>query len=406
MTQAIDRWDRRRFLRMAAGAIAGSGADALQATDASVRNSSQPPVSPTPAEPRARDLGIPLDGIPGTFNAITDVPGVEVGQTTLVSGRAGSAVRTGVTVILPRGKSWEVVFAACFAGNGFGEVTGISWIKEGGVLGGPIALTNTWSVGTVRDAVLTWFDRSLRTDIPWHLPVVGETSDAYLNNISGLHVKQAHVWAALNGALPGPVAEGSVGGGTGMVAFGFKGGIGSASRRLPNGYTLGALVQANTGSRKLLTVAGAPVGRELGDSSSGRSGEVRHPGNRDGSIIVVIATDAPLLPHQLERIARRVPMGIARVGGTGENSSGDIFVAFSTANPAAATLRGTPVEVSMLPNGEMDALFLATIEATEESILNALIAAKTMTGFQNRTVHRLPHIRLKRVLRKYNRLGD
>jgi len=356
---------------------------------------------------RARDLGVPFDGTPGPLNAITDVPGLEVGQTTLISGDGAAAVRTGVTVILPQGKKWDVVFASYFAGNGFGELTGTSWVKEGGVLGGAIAITNTWSVGTVRDAVLTWFDKSLRVGTPWHLPVVGETSDAYMNDIAGLHVRQEHVWEALNGASKGPVAEGDVGGGTGMVAFGFKGGIGSASRTLPGGYTLGVLVQANTGTRELLTIAGAPVGKELpaNEPNDAPPPPSRHDGGREGSIIVVVATDAPLLPHQLERLARRVPMGLARVGSTAANGSGDIFIAFSTANPGAAKAAGGPVDISMLPNGDLDPFFLATIQATEESIVNALVAAKTMTGIDGHTVYALPHERLRELLRKYNRLA-
>jgi D-aminopeptidase len=357
---------------------------------------------------RARDLGIPFEGASGKLNAITDVPGVEVGQTTLISGEGAKAVRTGVTVVLPRGKKWDVVFAGCFAGNGFGEMTGTAWVKEGGVLGGPIAITNTWSIGTVHDAVLTWFSRSLQVDIPWHQPVVAETSDAYLNDIAGFHVKEEHVWGALNGARSGPVAEGNVGGGTGMIGFGFKGGIGTASRVLPRGYTLGVLAQVNTGSRELLTIAGVPVGKEIPEPEVNRHQSPppadRHDGGRQGSIIVVVATDAPLVPHQLERLARRVPMGIARVGGTAANGSGDIFIAFSTANPGAAKVAGDAVQISMLPNGEMDPFFLATIEATEEAIVNALVAATTMTGVDGHTVPALPHERVRQILRKYNRL--
>ena len=365
----------------------------------------QPPIGPD----RARDLGVPFEGVPGRLNAITDVPGVEVGQTTLISGAGANAIRTGVTVVLPRGKKWDAVFAGCFAGNGFGELTGTAWVKEGGVLGGPVAITNTWSVGTVHDAVLTWFSRSLKAEIPWHQPVVGETSDEYLNDIAGLHVREKHVWDALNSARSGPVAEGNVGGGTGMIGFEFKGGIGTASRVLPHGYILGVLAQVNTGSRELLTIAGVPVGKEipstqLADQQPPFPAE-RHDGGREGSIIVVVATDAPLLPHQLERLARRVPMGIARVGGTAANGSGDIFIAFSTANPGAAKQAGDAVAVSMLPNAEMDPLFLATIEGTEEAIVNALVAATTMTGIDGHTVPALPHEQLREVLRRYNRLG-
>jgi L-aminopeptidase/D-esterase-like protein len=365
------------------------------------------------APQRARDLGVPFDGSPGPLNAITDVAGVEVGHTTLISGDGPHAVRTGVTVVLPRGKVWSPVFAGWFAGNGFGELTGTPWVKEGGVLGGPIAITNTWSVGTVRDAVLAWYVDVLKVTIPWHQPVVGETSDAYLNDIAGFHVKQEHVFAALAGAKAGAVAEGNVGGGTGMVAHGFKGGIGTASRQLPGGYTLGVLVQANYGSRELLTIAGVPVGKEIPDLQRVRGtstgyvpGVSSSDGSREGSIIVVVATDAPLLPHQLERLARRVPMGIARLGGTGANGSGDLFIAFSTANPGAAKTSGGPVDISMLPNGDLNPFFLATIEATEEAIVNALVAATTMTGVDGHTVYALPHDRLRDALKKYNRLAQ
>lgn len=356
------------------------------------------------AEPRARDLGVPFEGTPGALNAITDVAGVEVGQTTLISGEGAHAVRTGVTVILPKGKKWEPVFGGWYAGNGFGELTGTAWLKEGGVLGGPIAITNTWSVGTVRDAVLSWFDTVLKVKIPWHQPVVGETSDAFLNDIAGFHVRQEHAFAALSNARSGPVEEGNVGGGTGMVAHAFKGGIGTASRTLQGGYTLGVLVQANYGSREQLTIAGVPVGTEIRDLLPER-GQGSTEGGREGSIIVVVATDAPLLPHQLERLARRVPMGIARVGGIGANGSGDLFIAFSTANPGAANTAGPPVALTMLPNGELNPFFLATIQATEEAIVNALVAAKTMTGVDGHTVYALPHDRLREALRKYNRLA-
>jgi L-aminopeptidase/D-esterase-like protein len=360
--------------------------------------------------PRARDLGIPFDGTPGPFDAITDVAGVEVGHTTLISGDGAHAVRTGVTVVLPRGRVWDPVFAGTFAGNGFGDLTGTHWVDEGGVLGGPIAITNTYSVGTVRDAVLAWFDRVLRIPIAWHQPVVGETSDASLNDIAGFHVREEHVFSALNGARGGAVAEGNVGGGTGMIAHGFKGGIGTASRRVSSRFTLGVLVQANYGSREQLTIAGVPVGRELGAApSAGR--DATSDGAREGSIIVVVATDAPLLPHQLERLARRVPMGIARLGGTASNGSGDIFIAFSTANPSVGAARAgrgggsEPIAITMLPNDAMSAFFTATIEATEEAIVNALVAAEPMTGVNGRHVEALPHDRLREVLRKYNRLA-
>jgi len=363
------------------------------------------------AKPRARDLGVPFDGTPGPLNAITDVMGVEVGHTTLISGEGEHANRTGVTVVFPKGKKWEPVFAGTFAGNGFGDLIGTHWVDEGGVLGGPVAITNTWSVGTARDAVLAWFEQELKVPIDWHQPVVGETSDALLNDIAGFHVRQEHVFAALSGAKSGPVAEGNVGGGTGMVCHGFKGGIGTSSRRVTAAgarYTVGVLVQANHGSRPQLTIAGVPVGREFSDST-GRGAPPpplppRIDGSREGSIIVVVATDAPLLPHQLQRLARRVPMGIARVGGTASNGSGDIFIAFSTANPGAARAAGGPVDLKMLPNETESAFFSATIEAVEESIVNALVAAVTMTGARGRTVQALPHDRLREILRKYNRL--
>jgi D-aminopeptidase len=361
-------------------------------------------VSQPASKPRARNLGVPFDGTPGPLNSITDVTGVEVGHSTIITGEGRQAVRTGVTVVLPRGKKWEPVFAGWYAGNGFGDLTGIAWVAEGGVLGGPVAITNTYSVGTVRDAILAWFDDVLKVDIPWHQPVVGETSDGFLNDIAGFHVRQEHVFAAFNSARPGAVPEGNVGGGTGMVTHGFKGGIGTASRRVTGGYTVGVLVQANYGSREELTVAGVPIGKEIPDLQRSRGSAIPE-GAREGSIIVVVATDAPLLPHQLERLARRVPMGIARVGGTAANGSGDIFIAFSTANPGAAKEAGEPVDLRMLPNGALSPFFVGTIEATEEAIVNALVAAQTMTGYGGNTVHALPHDRLQQVLRKYNRLG-
>jgi D-aminopeptidase len=354
-------------------------------------------------KPRARDLGVPFGGRPGPFNAITDIAGIEVGHSTIIRGQGRQAVRTGVTVVLPRGKKWEPVFAAWHAGNGFGDLTGVAWVAEGGVLGGPVAITNTYSVGTVRDAVLAWFDDVLNVDIPWHQPVVGETSDGFLNDIAGFHVRQEHVFAALDSARTGAVSEGNVGGGTGMVVHGFKGGIGTASRQVSGGYTVGVLVQANYGSRAELTIAGVPVGQEITDLERSRGGAMPAT-EREGSIIVVVATDAPLLPHQLERLARRVPMGIARVGGTAANGSGDIFIAFSTANPNAATSTGDAVDIRMLPNGALSPFFAATIEATEEAIVNALVAAETMTGYNGNTVRALPHDRLQQVLKKYGRL--
>lgn len=351
--------------------------------------------------PRARDLGVPFDGAPGPLNAITDVAGVEVGHHTIVSGAGRSSIRTGVTAILPKGRRWSSVFAGWFAGNGFGEMTGAPWVVEGGTLGGPVMITGTYSVGVVRDAVNAWFAEVVREDIPWHQPVVGETSDAFLNDAAGQHVTKAHTFAALAAARTGVVAEGNVGGGTGMVAHGFKGGIGTSSRRVTDAYTVGVLVQANYGTRDQLRIAGVPVGREITGAERTRGG--LPPADRDGSIIVVVATDAPLLPHQLERLARRVPMGIARLGGTASNGSGDIFIAFSTANPGAAATTGvTPLQ--WLPNGDLTPFFTATVEATEEAIVNALVAAETMEGAHG-TVHALPHDQLRAILRRYGRLA-
>jgi len=358
---------------------------------------------------RARDLGVPFEGTPGRLNAITDVAGVEVGYATLISGEgklvAGKGpVRTGVTAVLPRGKdSTDQVFAAWFTLNGNGEMTGTTWVEESGFLEGPVLITNTHSVGVVRDAVVAWqMKRQGKTFQPWSLPVVAETWDGFLNDINGFHVKPEHVHQALDGARSGPVAEGNVGGGTGMVAHQFKGGTGTASRRLDEasgGYTVGVLVQANYGSRAGLLIAGAPVGREITDLMPKEGAPVDA-----GSIIVVIATDAPLLPHQLKRIATRASLGIARNGGIGGNSSGDIFIAFSTANPGAAK-DAAAVGLQMLPNDHINPLFAATVQATEEAIINAMVAAETMTGVNGNTVYAIPHDRLREALRKYNRLA-
>ncbi|HMB61085.1 MAG TPA: P1 family peptidase [Xanthomonadales bacterium] len=363
--------------------------------------------------PRARDLGIPLDGKTGRFNAITDVEGVTVGFHTLVRGKGKlvvgkGPVRTGVTAILPRGKSADPVFAGWYALNGNGEMTGTTWIEESGSLEGPVMITNTHSVGTVRDAVIEWqFTNGLFEPVPgapgvfWSLPVVAETYDGELNDINGFHVKKQHVFKALDKAQSGPVREGNVGGGTGMSCHQFKGGTGTASRLLPKkngGFTLGVLVQANYGTRESLTITGVPVGREITDLMPERGGNAQET----GSIIVVVATDAPLLPHQLKRLARRVPLGISRLGGYGGNNSGDIFLAFSTANPGVAS-RSRQLRPRMLPNDRMDPLFLATAEATEEAIINAMLAARTMTGINGNTRYEIPHDRLVDVLRKYNR---
>lgn len=356
------------------------------------------------AKPRARDLGIPFEGSPGPLNAITDINGIEIGHATLISGdgklKIGEGpVRTGVTAVHPRGKaSSDPVFAGWFSLNGNGEMTGTTWIEESGFLEGPVMITNTSSVGVVRDAVIAWqlkqFEKTMQ---PWGLPVVAETWDGWLNDASGFHVKPAHAIEALNSARSGQVAEGGVGGGTGMVCFEFKGGIGTSSRRLSDrqgGYTIGVLVQANFGLRPQLTIAGVPVGKEITEGSF-RSRET-------GSIIIVVATDAPLVSHQLKRLARRASMGLARTGSTSGNGSGDIFIAFSTANPGAASAPN-PVRIEMLPNDRMNPLFDATIQATEEAIINALVAGETMTGIDGHTVIGLPHDRVRETLRKYNR---
>jgi len=359
-----------------------------------------------PAErPRARDLGVPFEGTPGPLNAITDVAGVEVGQVTLVSGEGRlevgrGPVRTGVTAIHPRGRaSNDPVFAGAFALNGNGEMTGLSWLSESGFLEGPVVLTNTHSVGLARDAVIAWQNRRGPGAQPWGLPVVAETWDGWLNDINGFHVKEAHVFQALDEARGGPVEEGGVGGGTGMVCFELKGGIGTSSRRLEarhGGYTLGVLVQANFGLRRQLTVAGVPLGREITEGTF-RDDEA-------GSIIIVIATDAPLLPHQLDRLARRAAMGLARTGSVAMNGSGDLFVAFATANRGLA-LATSAVSATVLPNEAMNPLFTATVQATEEAIVNALVRGETMIGIDGHRVLGLPHDRLREVLARHGRLG-
>ena len=359
------------------------------------------------AKERARDLGVPFDGVPGPNNAITDVKGVEVGHTTLISGEGRlevgkGPVRTGVTAVLPRGKnSTDPVFAGWFTLNGNGEMTGTTWVEDSGFLDGPVMITNTHSVGVVRDAVIAWRVKHGPPDSEgywWSLPVVAETWDGYLNDVNGFHVKPGDVFHALDTARSGPVEEGNVGGGTGMICNEFKGGIGTSSRVLDakyGGYTVGVLVQCNYGQRDQLRIAGIPVGREI-------------PGEKVwdddvGSIIVVLATDAPLIPTQLKRIARKVALGLGRDGSYSGDGSGDIFIAFSTANPDAPKPTGLR-QLTMLPNDQLNPVFLATVQATEEAVINAMVAAETMTGINNRTVMALPHDRLREVLKKYNRL--
>lgn len=367
-------------------------------------------------EPRARDLGVPFDGIPGPLNAITDVAGVEVGHKTIIRGegklkRGKGPVRTGVTAILPRGRTYDPVFAGWHALNGNGEMTGTTWITESGFLEGPVMLTNTHSVGVVHDAVIEWqvkhkFYEGLpgEPEVFWSLPVVAETWDGDLNDINGFHVTKKDAFDALDAAKPGPVAEGNVGGGAGMICHEFKGGVGTASRVVGDaveGYTVGALVQANYGIRKTLRIAGVPIGAEISDLLPGTAPQAEER----GSIIVVIATDAPLLPHQLRRLAQRASLALGRMGSYASNSSGDIFIAFSTANPKAA-YRTKNQTVEFIPNDAMGPIFLAAVEATEEAIVNALIAAETMTGVDGYTVYALPHDRLQAALKKYGRLVE
>ncbi len=363
---------------------------------------------------RARDIGIPFDGTPGTFNAITDVPGVEVGYCTLISGmgkniRGKGPVRTGVTAILPRGRNNNPVYGNWYSLNGNGEMTGTTWITESGFLEGPIMITNTNSVGTVRDAVLKWYVKTgwYHEDFWYTYPVVAETYDGFLNDIYGFHVRETHVFEALDSAKGGFIREGNVGGGTGMMCLGFKGGSGTSSRIVKikdSTYSLGVFVQSNFGRKRNLTIAGVPVGKELKDTLNNEfnaAPSYRQEG--DGSIIVVVATNAPLLPHQLKRIAQRVSLGIGLVGGQGTNGSGDIFIAFSTANTGAFQ-RDRFTQVDVLPNDFIDPLFEATVQATEEAIINALVAAETMEGINGNKSYGLPHKLVTDILKKYNRI--
>ncbi len=360
---------------------------------------------PLHAAERARDLGVPLEGTPGLWNAITDVAGVEVGYQTLVSGDGSAAVRTGVTAVWPRGKdSTAPAFGGWFSLNGNGEMTGTTWLEESGLLAGPVMITNTHSVGTVRDAFIKWQvarTRKIGTGVDdWSLPIVAETWDGFLNDINGFHVTDADTVAALDSAKSGPVQEGNVGGGTGMVCYGFKGGTGTSSRKY-GPYTVGVLVQCNCGRRAQLRIAGVPVGQEIPDGVPyAKNGAFRDADV--GSIIIVVATDAPLIPQQLKRLARRASLGLARTGSISGNGSGDLFVAFSTANPQAGDAKGL-VNLTMLPNDQMNATFEATVQATEEAIINAMLGAQTTIGYQDHKVIALPHDRLQQVLRKYGR---
>jgi D-aminopeptidase len=367
-------------------------------------------------KPRARDLGIPFTGKTGVLNSITDVKGVEVGHSTIISGEgeniAGQGpVRTGVTAIFPRGKKFSPVYANWYSLNGNGEMTGTTWVTESGFLETPIMITNTNSVGVVRDAVLKWYVDTnwYKGDEWWYTyPLVAETYDGFLNDIYGFHVKEKHVLEAISNTSTGVVTEGNVGGGTGMMTLGFKGGIGSSSRVFNIGdetYTLGVLVQSNFGSKKNLTIAGVPVGIEMRDIMNS---EFNAPPNSrrkegDGSIIVIVATDAPLLPHQLKRIAQRVPLGIGIVGGRGSNGSGDIFLAFSTANEGAFD-RDKTTTVQTIANDMITPAFEATVQAVEEAIINAMVAAETMTGINGNKAYGIPHDELVEVLKKYNRI--
>jgi L-aminopeptidase/D-esterase-like protein len=386
----------------------------LLAFDSSAREPIKSPPPTTQAKMvRARDLGIPFEGIPGKLNAITDVPGVEVGYTTLISGEGKlevgkGPVRTGVTAILPRGHASlnDPVYAGFFSLNGNGEMTGTVWVDESGFIEGPIVITNTHSVGVARDAVIAWrvkHGAADKTGDWWSLPVVAETWDGWLNDINGFHVKPQHVWHALDTAHGGVIEEGSVGGGTGMICYEFKGGNGTASRKIdirpaaagkdasPRSFIVGVFLQANFGRRPELTIAGVPVGKEI-------PGEVYK--EESGSCIAVVATDAPLLPNQLKRLARRVSLGLARTGTISGNGSGDLFIAFSTANPNVASPDQITHDVQTIPNDLMDPLFAGVVQATEEAVVNALVDNRSMTGRDNHRVEALPHDRLREIMKR------
>jgi L-aminopeptidase/D-esterase-like protein len=366
-------------------------------------------------KPRARDIGIPFEGSTGKYNAITDVRGVEVGFSTIISGEGKNIlgkgpVRTGVTAILPRGRINNPVYANWYSLNGNGEMTGTTWITESGFLETPIMITNTNSVGVVRDAVLKWFvDKHWYKENSWYTyPVVAETYDGFLNDVYGFHIKENHAYEALNSATTGFIKEGNIGGGTGMMCLGFKGGTGSSSRVIKikdSTYVLGVLVQANFGAKRNLNIAGVPVGKELQDTLNYelKGSPISYRQEGDGSIIVVVATDAPLFPHQLKRIVQRVPLGIGKVGGRGENGSGDIFIAFSTANPGAFQ-RNNISKSDQLPNDLINPFFEATVQAVEEAIINAMVAAETMEGINGNKAYALPHKSVVEILKKYNRI--
>ncbi|UJR34971.1 hypothetical protein I4U23_027750 [Adineta vaga] len=369
---------------------------------------------------RARDLGIPFKGTPGNFNSITDVQGVEVGHRTLIENSSTNqrkSVRTGVTVILPRGKNLggnleeKKLFGGWYSLNGNGEMTGTTWLDESGLLAPLIAITNTHSVGTIRDAAIQWFIQQKSTEAALSdgvysslsLPIVTETWDGFLNDINGFHVKGEHLFEAIQSASTGIIEEGNVGGGTGMITHQFKGGIGTSSRKYDQ-YTVGVLVQSNYGIRNQLTISGIPLGEIMSNELLPFYGQGSKTIGEVGSIIVIVATDAPLLPHQLKRLVRRVPIGIGLVGGRGGNSSGDIFLAFSTANQQIMGKETGVVQVDMLPNEQMDRLFESVVQATEEAILNAMVAAETMEGIYGNKVYAIPHEKIKEILKKYNKL--
>jgi D-aminopeptidase len=369
---------------------------------------------------RARDLGVPFDGTPGKLNSITDVPGVEIGYATLIRGEGKlevgkGPVRTGVTAIIPRGHDSlnDPVYAGYFSLNGNGEMTGTAWVDESGFLEGPIVITNTHSVGVARDAVIAWRIKHGAADTTgywWSLPVVAETWDGWLNDINGFHVKPEHVFHALDTAHGGAIEEGSVGGGTGMICYEFKGGNGTASRQIDirtskdaplRTFVVGVFLQANFGRRSQLVIAGVPVGKEIpGEVYKSTSADPSFGGQDTGSCIAVVATDAPLLPNQLKRLARRVSLGLARTGTVSGNGSGDLFIAFSTANPNVTNADQVTHTVQTIPNDLMDPLFTGVVQATEEAVVNALVDNQSKTGRDNHYVEGLPHDRLRELMKR------